>query len=176
MEDFVFSNAWVGAAVIFGLRVVNMTLDTLRLRMMVRGQKAPTFLFGIIGTLISLYTLTAVIQNLDNWVNIAAYALGFATGSLVGMVIDERMAVGYTHLRVISPGRGALVAETLREQGFAVTEFSGRGRDGTVTMLSVSVRRKNIKKVRSMVEDLDENAFITAEDLTPVRRGYWGLK
>ena len=133
-----------------------------------------TFFFGVIETLIYIYTLSSVIQNLDNWVNIMAYSLGFGIGSLVGMAIDERMAVGYSHLRVISAGRGAQLAETLREQGFAVTEFAGRGRDGTVTMLSVSVKRKDNKKVRALVEELDENAFITAEDLTPVRRGYWG--
>ncbi len=174
MENFIISNMWAGAAIIFGLRVINMTIDTLRLRMMARGQKMITFLFGVIGTLIYLYALTSVIQNLDDWINIAAYALGYAFGSVVGMALDERMAVGYSHIRVISPGRGALLAETLREHGFAVTEFSGRGRDGTVSMLSVSVKRKNNKKVRALVEELDENAFITAEDLTPVRRGYWG--
>jgi len=175
MENLLDPEIWLGAGIIFGLRVINMTLDTLRIRMMARGQKPLAFMFGVIETLIYLYTLSAVIQNLDNWINIAAYSVGFGVGSIVGMAIDERMAVGYVHLRVISPSRGALIAETLRDQGFAVTEFSGRGRDGTVSMLSVSVKRKNARKARALVEDLDDTAFITAEDLTPVRRGYWGL-
>lgn len=175
MENLLDPEIWLGAGIIFGLRVINMTLDTLRIRMMARGQKPLAFIFGVIETLIYLYTLSAVIQNLDNWINIAAYSVGFGVGSIVGMSIDERMAVGYVHLRVISPSRGALIAETLRDQGFAVTEFSGRGRDGTVSMLSVSVKRKNARKARALVEDLDDTAFITAEDLTPVRRGYWGL-
>jgi len=175
MENLLSSNIWVTAGIIFGLRVINMTLDTLRIRMMARGQKPLAFVFGTIETLIYLYTLSSVINDLDNWVNIAAYSVGFATGSIVGMALDERMAVGYIHLRVISPNRGALIAETLRDEGFAVTEFSGRGRDGMVSMLSLSVKRKNSKKVRALVEDLDDKAFITAEDLTPVRRGYWGM-
>jgi len=175
MENLLNPELWVGAAVIFGLRVVNMSLDTLRIRMMARGKKSLSFIFGVVETLIYLYTLSTVIQNLDNWINIAAYSLGFGVGSIVGMALDERMAVGYVHLSVISPSRGALLAETLREQGFAVTEFSGRGRDGTVTMLSVSVKRKNARKARALVEEMDENAFITAEDLTPLRRGYWGM-
>lgn len=175
MDNLLSPELWIAAGIIFGLRVINMALDTLRIRMMARGQKPLAFIFGVIETLIYLYTLSTVIQDLDNWVNIAAYSVGFATGSIIGMMIDERMAVGYTHLRVISPNRGALLAESLREQGFAVTEFTGRGRDGTVTMLSVSVKRRNSKKVRALVDKLDENAFITAEDLTPVRRGYWGM-
>ena len=172
--ELLTGNICIDDSVILGLRVVNMSLDTLRIRMMARGERVLTFFFGVIETLIYLYTLSSVIQNLDNWANILAYSLGFGIGSLVGMAIDERMAVGYSHLRVISPGRGAQLAEQLRDQGFAVTEFAGRGRDGTVTMLSVSVKRKESKRVRALVEELDENAFITAEDLTPVRRGYWG--
>ncbi len=175
MEEFLSAEVWLGAGVIFILRVINMTLDTLRIRMMARGQKALAFLFGVIETIIFLYTLSSVFEDLDNIVNTLAYAFGFATGSIVGMNLDERLAVGYIHLRVISPNRGALIAESLRGQGFAVTEFSGRGRDGTVSMLSLSVKRKNAKRIRAAVEELDENAFITAEDLTPVRRGYWGM-
>jgi uncharacterized protein YebE (UPF0316 family) len=175
MENLLTADVWIGAGIIFSLRVVNMAMDTLRIRMMARGQKPLAFIFGVVETLIFVYTLSSVFQDLDNFINTAAYALGFGTGSIIGMMIDERMAVGYIHLRVISPSRGALIAETLRDQGFAVTEFSGRGRDGTVSMLSVSVKRKNAKKVRALVEEMDEKSFITAEDLTPVRRGYWGM-
>lgn len=169
------TNVWLGALVIFSLRVVNIALDTLRIRMMSRGQKPLAFIFGVIETVIFVYTLGSVFQDLNNWVNTGAYALGFGVGSIVGMAIDERMSVGYAHLRVISPNRGALIAERLREEGFAVTEISGRGRDGTVSLLDLSIQRKNAKKARLLVEEIDENAFITAEDLTPVRRGYWGI-
>ena len=36
----VFSDPWLGALIIFGLRVVNITLDTLRMLFTLRGQKA----------------------------------------------------------------------------------------------------------------------------------------
>lgn len=175
MENLLDPELWLGAGIIFVLRVINMALDTLRIRMMTRGQKPLSFIFGVIETLIFVYTLGSVFKDLNNWVNTMAYAIGFGTGSIIGIMLDERMAVGYIHLRVISSNRGALIAETLREQGFAVTEFSGRGRDGMVSMLSVSVKRKNARKARALVEELDDTAFITAEDLTPVRRGYWGM-
>lgn len=176
MENLLSStNVWVGALVIFSMRVVNIALDTLRIRMMARGQKPLAFIFGVIETFIFVYTLGSVFQDLDNWINTGAYALGFGVGSIVGMALDERMSVGYAHLRVISPSRGALIAERLREEGFAVTEIAGRGRDGTVSLLDLSIQRKNAKKARQLVEEIDEKAFITAEDLTPVRRGYWGI-
>ena len=152
-----------------------MSLDTLRIRMMARGKKTLSFIFGVIETIIYVYTLSSVFENLDNWINIFAYALGFGSGSVVGMWLEERLAVGFIHMRIISPNRGMELANLLRDQGFAVTEFSGRGRDGSVVMLSLSVKRKNAKQVRAVVEQTDELAFITSEDLQPVRRGFWGL-
>lgn len=169
------TNIWVNAALIFVLRVINMALDTLRIRMMARGKKMLSFVFGVIETLIYVYTLFSVLGDLENWVNIMAYALGFGVGSVAGMLLEERMAVGYIHMRVISAHYGADLAHTLRDEGFAVTELEGRGRDGAVVILNLSVKRKNANKVRDLVEKLDPQAFITSEDLQPVRRGFWGM-
>lgn len=170
-----FSNVWANAALIFILRVVNMTLDTLRIRMMARGKKWLAFIFGVIETLIYVYTLFSVLGDLENWINIMAYALGFASGSVAGMWLEERLAVGFIHMRVISANYGAELAHMLRDEGFGVTEIEGRGRDGAVVILSLSVKRKNAKKVRELIEKRDPQAFITSEDLHPVRRGFWGM-
>jgi uncharacterized protein YebE (UPF0316 family) len=89
------------------------------------------------------------------------------------MVIEERLAIGHTDIRIISSRRGAAIAERLRAEGYAVTEIPARGKDGTVTMLAVSVKRRNIDRVRTMVNDVDAEAFITAEDIRPVRHGFW---
>ena len=42
-----------------------------------------------------------------------------------------------------------------------------------VTMLNCSVKRKRVEQVRQMVNEVDEDAFITREDIRPVRRGFW---
>ena len=175
METLLSAEVWVGAGLIFLLRVANMTLDTVRALMVIRGNKWTTWILGFIQTVIYVFVLNSVIQDLNNLPNLLAYAGGFATGNVVGMWVEERIAVGFVNLRVISPLRGAAVAAGLREDGYAVTEFSGRGRDGTVTLLDISVRRKNAKQVRAIVETLDQNAFITSENLQPVRKGFWGV-
>ncbi|MGD8455859.1 MAG: DUF5698 domain-containing protein [Anaerolineales bacterium] len=175
IEALFFSNMWVGALLIFSMRVVNMSLDTIRVKMVVRGRKGWAWVMGFIQTVIMIYVLSAVIQEVDNPLNIVAYAGGFATGNVVGMWIEDKMAMGHTHMRVISPTSGLAIAEKLRDAGYAVTEISGRGRDGTVTLLNVSVLRKNKGKVSAIVQQVDEGAFITEEELRPVRRGYWGV-
>jgi uncharacterized protein YebE (UPF0316 family) len=175
MDLSLSTEVWIGAGLIFALRVANMTLDTVRALMVMRGRKGIVWVFGFVQTLIYVYVLNTVIQDLANLPNLLAYAGGFATGNVAGMWVEERIAVGFVHLRVVSPLRGAAVADGLREQGYAVTEFSGRGRDGTVTALDVSVKRKNARQVRAIIEKLDENAFITSENLQPVRKGFWGV-
>ena len=112
-------------------------------------------------------------QNLDNPLNIIGYAGGFATGNVVGMMIEERLAIGHIKLSIVSSARGAALAQTLREGGFAVTEIPARGKDGMVSMLSVSVKRKDVARVETIVREKDAGAFVIAEDVRPLRHGFW---
>jgi uncharacterized protein YebE (UPF0316 family) len=161
------------ALLIFVLRVGDVSLATVRVLMVVRGRKALAWVLGFGQALVFVVALQAVLSDLGNWLNILGYAAGFATGNVVGMLLEERIALGHTHLRIISSGRGAEVAEHLRGAGYAVTEISGRGKDGTVTLLNCSVLRKRVMEVKDLVEEIDQEAMVTAEDIHPVRRGFW---
>jgi uncharacterized protein YebE (UPF0316 family) len=173
MENWLTFSSLVGAGMIFALRVSDMTLDTLRVLVVMRGRKGIAWVLGFFQASIFVIAITSVLSNLDNPLNILAYAAGFATGNVVGMLIEERLAIGHIQLSIISPRRGAALAERLREEGYAITEISARGKDGVVTLLSCSVLRKNVSKVQQLVNEVDDSAFITAEDVRPVRRGFW---
>ncbi len=172
--DFLLSpSAWLGALGIFALRVTDMTFDTLRMLFVVRGSKGLAWLLGFLQSVIFVIAFSSVLSNLDNPLNIIGYAAGFATGNVVGILIEQRLAIGYTHVQIISSRRGVALAQTLRENGFAVTEIPARGKDGTVSMLSLSVRRKQVASVEQIVHNTDEEAFVTTEDVRPMRRGFW---
>jgi len=173
MENWFTLSALTGAGLIFALRVSDMTLDTLRVLVVMRGRKGIAWVLGFFQALIFVIAITTVLSNLDNPLNILGYAAGFATGNVVGMLIEERLAIGHIQLSIISPRRGAALAERLRAEGYAITEISARGKDGVVALLSCSVLRKNVAKVQQLVNEVDESAFITAEDVRPVRRGFW---
>lgn len=172
-QDWLSLSALAGAGLIFALRVSDMTLDTLRVLVVMRGRKGIAWVLGFFQAMIFVIAITSVLSNLDNPLNILAYAAGFATGNVVGMLIEERLAIGHIQLSIVSPRRGAALAERLREEGYAITEISARGKDGVVTLLSCSVLRKNVSKVQELVNEVDDSAFITAEDVRPVRRGFW---
>jgi uncharacterized protein YebE (UPF0316 family) len=167
------SSAWLGALAIFALRVADMTCDTLRMLFVVRGRKNLAWILGFIQSAIFIVAISSVLTHLDNPLTVIGYAAGFATGNVVGMMIEERLAIGHSQVRVISSRRGTLIAEKLREAGYAVTEIPARGKDGFVTVLNLSVLRKDVDRVDTIVLETDSEAFITTEDIRPIRRGFW---
>jgi uncharacterized protein YebE (UPF0316 family) len=172
--DFLLSpQAWLTALLIFSLRVSDMTLDTLRVLFVMRGRKQIAWGLGFFQSAIFILAIGRVLSNLDNPLNIIGYAAGFATGNVVGMIIEERLAVGHTSLNITSPRLGTAIADHLRLNGYAVTEIPARGKDGMVTLLNCSVLRKNVEKARALINEIDPEAFITSEDVRPVRRGFW---
>lgn len=175
MEFILTPEALLFALGIFLLRLVNQTLDTVRFMMTIRGRKLVAWIAGFLETVIFVVTLSAVITQLNNVLYIVAYAAGFATGNTVGMWVEDRLAIGHVHMRIISPKRGSAVAEKLRMEGYAVTEIPARGKDGMVTLLNVSVRRKQVKQVHALAQKIDSSAFISSEEMRPLWRGYWGV-
>lgn len=173
MEAIFNQGPVISALVIFVLRIGDMALDTIRVLFVVRGKKQLAWILGFFQALIFVVAISSVLANANSWLNILGYAAGFATGNVVGMLIEERMALGHIHLSIYSSTRGAAVAEALRKDGYAVTEISGRGKDGTVTVLQCSVLRKMVDSVETIVLEQDPNAFITTADVRQVRRGFW---
>lgn len=173
MEYLSDPHAWLFAFLIFVLRVGDMTLDTIRVLFVVRGKKLLVWILGLFQSLIFVVAISSVLSQLDNILNIIGYATGFATGNLIGMLIENRLAIGHVLVNIISSNRGTFIAERLRASGYAVTEIAGRGMNGTVFELHASVLRKDVSHVETIVLESDPQAFMTAEDVRPVRRGFW---
>jgi uncharacterized protein YebE (UPF0316 family) len=163
----------LGALLIFALRVANVGLDTLRILLITRDMKLFTWVIGFTETLLYVYILSTVLTDLENPLNMIAYAGGFATGNLVGMRVENMLAMGFKHVRVISRGYGPAIAKQLRKREYGVTELKGRGRDGKVTILSINVRRKHMNDLMARVSEIDPGAMMTSEEVTPLKRGYW---
>ena len=164
----------VGALMIFLLRMINFAMDTLRIMLTMRDKKALSWILGFFESILFVVVMGAVLDDLDNWLKVAAYAGGFATGNVVGMLIEKRLAIGYSHVSIISRGLGKEIAQALRAHDFAVTEIPAYGRDGKVTLLNCSVQRKLSSDIERLALEQDPEAFITIEDVVPRQSGYWG--
>jgi uncharacterized protein YebE (UPF0316 family) len=174
--NFVDVPWYILPVILFFMRVLDMSMDTLRVVSVVHGRKLSAWMFGFYQSIIFVVAITSILSNLDNIWNIFGYAAGFATGNLLGMIIEERMAIGYGNVRIISSRQGNAIAEGLRMEGFALTESSARGKDGTVTVIESSTRRRDIKNLIHKVREIDDEAFIVAEGIRPLHRGFWRMK
>ncbi len=174
MFAFLFSSsAWIGALTIFALRITDMSLDTLRMLFVVRGRKGIAWALGFCQSAVYVIAIAKVFSSLSNPLTILGYAAGFATGNVIGMLVEERLAIGHIQLQIISRKHGAALAKALRAGGYGVTEISARGKDGTVRLLTASVLRKDFDHAKRIVHETDRDAFMTSEDVRPIRRGYW---
>lgn len=173
MEILLSPEAWLAAGLIFFLRVLDMSLDTLRVLVVMRGRRTAAWFLGFFQALIFVLAISSVLKDLNNPLNILGYAAGFATGNVIGMLIEERLAIGHMQMSIVSPRLGVAIAEQMRQDGYAVTEIPARGKDGMVTLLTCSVLRRQVDRVHKLVNEVDPNAFITSEDVRPVRRGFW---
>jgi len=167
------SEVLTSALIIFGLRIVSVTFATLRILTVVRGGRFFAWLFGFLQGLTYVLTIGWVFSDLGNWMKIIGYALGFATGLVVGMLVENRLAFGFTNLQIVSPHRGLEMAEGLRDQGYAVTEVPAHGMDGAVDILHCSVMRKYETKIYDAISNLDPEAFITAKNVYRIQHGFW---
>ncbi len=173
MFDFLSIPPWFLTFLIFTLRVTDMSLDTLRVLFVLRGRKSMAWILGFLQSTIWVIAITSVLSNIDNLLNIIAYAGGFATGNVVGLAIEERLAIGHAHIRVISSRKGSAILDSIRNSGYAATEIAGRGKDGMVTIISCSIKRKHITKIQRDISQIDQDAFMTVEEIRPIHRGFW---
>jgi len=152
------------AVLIFAARVADVSLGTLRTAFIVRGKRALAFVFGFVEVLVWVAVVAKVITNLGHPIYLIAFALGFACGTVVGITIEGWFAIGEQVIRIFSPA-GTLLASALRERGFHVTEFSGTGRDGLVSLLFVQVRRRQANTVIEAARRIDPSCFYTIDDV-----------
>lgn len=174
MELVLTPTAILTALLIFLVRVVSIAMDTVRFMLTMRGKQGIAWVLGFAESVLYVVTIGAVLSDLTNVLNVVGYSAGFATGNVIGMAIERRLAIGFSHIKIITKQHGMAVAEALRKMDYAVTEIPARGKDGSVSLCDLTVRRKGVPAIEKLALEVDPEAFITVEDITPLRSGYWG--
>ena len=164
----------LGGLLIFAARVVNVSMGTVRTVVAVRGQKYLATVIGFFETLIFLLAISNVLQNVGNIWNVLGYCGGFATGTLVGLILEEKLALGYVTVQAISQNSGTAIASILRDAGYGATEVIGKGLAGNVYVITTVVKRRNVSDIVALVTKVDERAFVTVENTGRVLRGHLG--
>jgi Uncharacterized protein conserved in bacteria len=162
-------------ALIFLARICDVTLDTLRIIYVSRGMKFLAPLIGFFEVLIWLMAITQILNNMTNITYYIAYAGGFAMGNFIGIVIEEKMAIGTVVIRIITQKHTTQLIEFLKCGGYGITHVDAQGAQGPVKIIFTIVKRKDINHVLEIIRRFNPHAFFTIEDVRSVRKGVFPL-
>jgi len=160
---------------IFLARVMDVSIGTIRIVMVSKGHKIWAPILGFFEVLIWLIAITKIIQNLDNWLCYIAYGLGFAAGNYVGLIIEEKMALGIVKLQIITRMEAGKLIENLRAAGYGITHHNARGSNEDVSIIYSIIKRSEIRKVEGIIKTTNPKAFYSIEDIKFVNEGVFPL-
>ncbi len=174
MDSFVSTELfkWVILPVlIFSSRIFDVTLGTIRIVFVSRRLKYLAPVIGFFEVIVWLLAINTIIANLNNVVGYLAYGLGFASGTYIGICIEEKLAVGNAVLRIITRIDATQLIENLRARGYPVTKVLAQGKQGDVSIIFMVIRRCDYSEVISILREFNPKAFYTLEDVRLVSKG-----
>jgi uncharacterized protein YebE (UPF0316 family) len=155
------------ALIIFGLRLADQSLGTMRSLLVAKNKPLYAALIGLIESAIWIVAISQVVKDIDDPVLIGSYAAGFAAGTILGSYIERLVGVGNIVIRVFSPAKSPSVAETLREKGYGVTIIDGQGKDGPVKIYLCVIPRRRLNSVLELIKKVNPDSFITTDMANP---------
>jgi uncharacterized protein YebE (UPF0316 family) len=157
--------------IIFLARICDVSIGTVRTIVTVQGRTTIAFFLAIFEIVIWITVASAVINQIkEQPILVVFYAFGFATGNVVGIIVERRLAFGSIILKVITREDGKAMADHLRQMGQPVTVFVGEGMRGPVLQLFIACRRKDLKWILPEVRKKDQKAFYVIEQARDVSK------
>lgn len=157
---------------IFSARVIDVSLGTIRMIFVIRGDRFPAAVIGFVEIMVYTIALGMVIGSLDNPVKLIVFCTGFAMGILLGSAIEEKLALGYRGIQVTIEAEEFNIIDELREDGFPVTSWEASGKSGPKLVLNIIVKRDQSKAVVGHIYDRCPHAFVVMMEPKKFSGGY----
>jgi uncharacterized protein YebE (UPF0316 family) len=159
--------------IIFFARICDVSIGTVRTIVTVQGRSTIAFFLAVFEIIIWVSVAGTVINQIgDKPLLVIFYAFGFATGNVVGIMVERKLAFGTTILRIITPTEGRAIASHLRQNGQPVTVFQGEGMHGPVNELYIACRRRDLKWILPEVLRIDPKLFYVIEQARDMSKVY----
>ena len=164
--------------VIFLAKIVEVSLQTVRVVLITKGERLIGAFIGFFEVVIWIMIVGNVITDItSDPFKAVAYALGFAVGNYVGSWLEEKIGIGMSEIQAIVLEKdGGALAEVLRDNGYAVTVVDGQGKNFPRNILFMYVRRKRVKAVVDLIRNQQANAVITVSEAKPMYGGFKMLR
>lgn len=167
------SNAFVMVAIILVVNIFYVTFFTMRMILTLKGRRYIAAFVSMFEVVVYIIGLGLVLDNLNEIQNVIAYALGYGIGVVVGSMIEEKMALGYITVNVISSNPDIEFTRKLREKGYGVTSWFAYGMEGDRISMQILTPRKYELLLYESIKTLDPKAFIISYEPTQIHGGFW---
>jgi uncharacterized protein YebE (UPF0316 family) len=174
--DFDVYTYLVLPALIFFSRILDVSIGTLRIIFVSKGKKRIAPVLGFIEVFIWILVIGQIMENADNIICYIAYAAGFASGNFVGMLIEEKIAIGNLIIRIITQKDATELINALNQNNFGVTSVEATGSKGRVHIIYSTIKRSNLESVVKIIQEFNPKAFYTIEDVRFVNEGIFPNK
>jgi len=170
--------AWIILpALIFLARIGDVSMETIRVIYISKGIKYLAPIIAFFEIIIWLLAMEVVMSDLTNIANFFAFAFGFATGTYVGLVIEERLSIGMVILRIITTGgSNEEILSFLQMENIGVTCLDAHGSRGDVKMILSLVNRSDLPRITGHLQETNPLAFFSIEDVRYVNQGVFRPK
>jgi uncharacterized protein YebE (UPF0316 family) len=170
-ETLFESNILVTGLVVFLARICDVSIGTVRTIITVQGRTTIAFFLATFEIIIWILVASAVINQVRvQPILVVFYALGYATGNVVGILVERKLAFGLIILRVITRDACKVLCDRLRQQGQPVTVFRGEGMTGPVDELYIACRRRDLRWILAEVRNIDPTAFYVIEQARDISK------
>ncbi|WP_258839971.1 DUF2179 domain-containing protein [Mechercharimyces sp. CAU 1602] len=158
---------------IFVINIAYVTISTVRLILMMKGYRTVASAVSFAEVFVYISGLSVVLDHMDSILNVIVYCLGFAIGVYTGSLVEEKLAMGYVTVQVITRQETSDMPNQLRDAGFGVTSWYGEGLTGQRLVLSVLTKRNRQKELVEHVHGIDPHAFIVSMEPKTFVGGFW---
>ncbi len=164
--------------IIIGLaRIFDVTVGTLRIIFVSKGNKRIAPLLGFLEVLAWIIVIGEIMKSANNFACYIGYALGFAAGNYIGMLIEEKLAMGNLIVRVIVDENQRALKDVLLQKGYGMTIVPAYGAMGhPVDILFMAIHRSTLNEVLEIIKSKAPNAFYSVEELKFVNEGTFPIQ
>lgn len=160
---------------IFCAKIVEVTVATIRLVYINKGERVKGAVLAFVEIMIWLVVVSSVLNNItEDPLKVFIYGAAFSLGNFIGVTIESKIALGLASMQVVvNEDMGEKLAEILRGQGFGVTIIDGRGKNNSSkNLLFIQLKRKKISEAVKLIKQTEPNAYISVNDIKSMVGGY----
>ncbi len=157
---------------IFIARIMDVSIGTVRIIMVGKGFRLLSAALGFVEVFIWVLAISQIMQNLNNYLAYLAYAFGFAAGTYLGIVLEQKLSIGNVIVRIITRRNATELLEYLIVRDYNLTTLDAEGRLGDVKLIYMIVNRKKLPELLHIIKRFNPNAFYSIEDVRYVNEPF----